>query len=98
MGAENLRQLVNVVDDRSGDGGRAQLGDVNELARLLQGREYGDYEINRVWAVDRGDLRAVNHKISMGDFDESSYAVLAVTVTFPDGSQESGHHVIDGAA
>jgi hypothetical protein len=78
------------------------LGDVTELADILQHQQYGDVSIEIVQlqalAAD-GKLAAATYTITGAhDFDEDSWAYPQVEVTLPNGEVEFAYYRIDGRA
>lgn len=88
--------LVAVIDDGSDEGDRVQHGTVDDLADLLRERDYGDYTVTAVYAVDAGKLVEIQWSVAVGPYSEDDFATARVKVVFPDGHGEIGSYRIDG--
>lgn len=93
------RQIVMVVDGGIGEG-HLELATVTRLAKVLQHREHGDFEVTEVFALSQlNELKQVQYTVTGGgEFDENDLATVVVTVVFPDGHRESASYVVDGRA
>lgn len=92
-----FRKIVVVLGDPTYEEW-VEITDVQGLATLVQGREYGDYDIAGVYALDGYDLVKVDWSVAVGPFNENDFATGMAKVAFPDGHGEIGYYQIDGAS
>jgi hypothetical protein len=81
---------------------RMEVGPVTDLAEILRHRCYGDVSIEfgqlQALGLD-GKLTDVTARVEgAGEYDDNDCAYPKVTVTFPDGHEESAWYQIDGRA